>query len=75
MLRLVLSSFKYKQISCLSHSIYELTGNINYADQTGLGFADPGRSEIAGNRIANHMKRYRLHVDIAEQLIWMKRDS
>jgi hypothetical protein len=50
----------------LSHSIYELTGNINYADQTGLGFADSVRSEIAGKRIANHMKRHRLHVDIAE---------
>ncbi len=47
-------------------------GYLNYCAQTGLGIADIGRMEIVGERISDHIKHYKLHENIEEQLGWMK---
>jgi uncharacterized protein (DUF362 family) len=47
-------------------------GYLNYCAQTRLGIADIGRMEIVGERISDHIKHYKLHENIEEQLIWMK---
>lgn len=47
-------------------------GYLNYCAQTGLGETDLGKIEIVGESISNHVKHYKLHENIEEQLIWMK---
>lgn len=47
-------------------------GYLNYCAQTGLGTADLGKIEIVGESISSHIKQYKLHDNIEEQLIWMK---
>jgi len=47
-------------------------GYLNYCAQTGLGVADLNRIEIVGESIKNHIKPYKLHENIEQQLIWMK---
>jgi uncharacterized protein (DUF362 family) len=47
-------------------------GYLNYCAQTGSGIADLNKTEIIGERIANHIKTYRLSDNIEKQLIWMK---
>ena len=47
-------------------------GYLNYCAQTGLGVADLNRIEIVGESIKDHIKPYKLHENIEQQLIWMK---
>jgi uncharacterized protein (DUF362 family) len=47
-------------------------GYLNYCAQTGLGTADLGKIEIVGESISSHIKHYKLHENIEEQLTWMK---
>jgi len=47
-------------------------GYLNYCAQAGLGTADLSTIEIVGESISNHIKHYKLHDNIEEQLIWMK---
>ena len=47
-------------------------GYLNYCAQTGLGVADLNRIEIVGEKISDHIKQYKLHDNIEQQLIWMK---
>ncbi len=49
-------------------------GYLNYCAQTGLGVTDLGKIEIVGENIKDHIKHYKLHENIEEQLIWMKRN-
>jgi hypothetical protein len=46
-------------------------GYLNYCAQTGLGTADLSRIEIVGESISNHIKHYKLHENIEQQLVWM----
>ena len=47
-------------------------GYLNYCAQTGLGTADLSKIEIVGEKISDHIKQYKLHENIEQQLIWMK---
>jgi uncharacterized protein (DUF362 family) len=47
-------------------------GYLNYCAQTGLGTADLSKIEIVGESISNHVKHYKLHENIEQQLMWMK---
>jgi uncharacterized protein (DUF362 family) len=47
-------------------------GYLNYCAQTGLGIADLSKMEIVGESIKDHIRHYKLHENISEQLIWMK---
>lgn len=47
-------------------------GYLNYCAQTGLGTADLNKIEIVGESISDHVKQYKLHENIEQQLIWMK---
>ena len=47
-------------------------GYLNYCTQTGLGTADLSKIEIVGESISNHIKHYKLHDNIEQQLVWMK---
>jgi uncharacterized protein (DUF362 family) len=47
-------------------------GYLNFCAQTGLGIADLNKIEIVGESISSHVKHYKLHDNIEEQLIWMK---
>jgi uncharacterized protein (DUF362 family) len=47
-------------------------GYLNYCAQTGLGTADLSKIKIVGESISNHIKPYKLHDNIEQQLIWMK---
>jgi len=47
-------------------------GYLNYCAQAKLGEADLGKIEVIGERIADHIKPYRLSNSIDKQLIWMK---
>jgi uncharacterized protein (DUF362 family) len=50
-------------------------GYLNYCAQTSLGIADLSKIEIVGESISNHIKHYKLHENIEEQLIWLKPDG
>ena len=51
---------------------FSKVGYLNYCAQTGLGIADLSKIEIIGESISNHIKHYKLHENIEEQLVWMK---
>jgi uncharacterized protein (DUF362 family) len=51
---------------------FAMIGYLNYCAQTGLGIADLSKIEIVGESISEHIKHYKLHDNIEEQLIWMK---
>jgi uncharacterized protein (DUF362 family) len=46
-------------------------GYLNYCARAGLGEADLARIEVLGDRIAGHIKPYKLHDEIEKQLVWM----
>lgn len=50
----------------------EKVGWLTYCADKGLGMTDLNKIEIIGERINNHIKRYKLHENIEEQLMWMK---
>ena len=45
-------------------------GYLNYAAQLGLGQADLTKIEVLGEKIENHVKKYRLSPSIQQQLQW-----
>jgi len=45
-------------------------GYLNYCAQAGMGQADLSRIEIIGERIQDHVKKYKLHDNVQSQLIW-----
>jgi uncharacterized protein (DUF362 family) len=47
-------------------------GYLNYCAQAKLGQADLSRIEVVGEPIAKHIKSYKLHDNVEQQLIWMK---
>jgi uncharacterized protein (DUF362 family) len=47
-------------------------GYLNYCAQTGLGEADLRNIHIVGESISSHIRHYKLHENIEQQLIWMK---
>lgn len=51
---------------------FSIVGYLNYCAQTGLGEADLNKIEIVGERIADHKRKYKLHENIEQQLVWMK---
>ena len=51
---------------------FSIVGYLNYCAQTGLGEADLNKIEIVGEKISDHKKKYKLHENIEQQLIWMK---
>jgi uncharacterized protein (DUF362 family) len=51
---------------------YAKVGYLNYCAQAGLGQGDLARIEVVGERIADHIKPYKLADNIEKQLVWMK---
>ena len=51
---------------------FGIVGYLNYCAQTGLGEPDLNKIEIVGEKISDHIRKYRLHENIEQQLIWMK---
>jgi uncharacterized protein (DUF362 family) len=47
-------------------------GYLNYCAQAGLGEADLRRITILGEPIARHVRSYKLHDNLDQQLIWMR---
>lgn len=47
-------------------------GYLNYCAQTGSVSADINKIEIVGEKISDHIRHYKLHENIEQQLIWMK---
>jgi len=47
-------------------------GYLNYCAGASLGEADLNKIEIVGEPIAKHVKAYKLHDRVEQQLIWMK---
>ncbi len=47
-------------------------GYLNYCAQTGAGTADLSKIEVIGERINDHIRHYKLHDNIEQQLMWMK---
>ncbi|HLF32789.1 MAG TPA: DUF362 domain-containing protein [Cyclobacteriaceae bacterium] len=47
-------------------------GWLTYCSDKDLGETDLNKIEIIGERISDHVKHYKLHENIEEQLIWMK---
>jgi uncharacterized protein (DUF362 family) len=46
-------------------------GYLNYCAGTGLGIEDLNKIEVIGERIADHIKSYRLSDNIDSQMVWM----
>lgn len=51
---------------------YAQVGYLNYCAQAGLGQGDLSCIEVLGERLSDHIKPYKLHDNIQQQLIWMK---
>ena len=51
---------------------FGIVGYLNFCAQTGLGEADLNKIDIVGERISDHIIKYKLHENIEQQLIWMK---
>lgn len=51
---------------------FSIIGYLNFCAQTGMGVADLDKIEIIGERISDHIRHYKLHENIQDQLVWMK---
>ncbi|UCF35976.1 MAG: DUF362 domain-containing protein [Acidobacteriota bacterium] len=51
---------------------FSTIGYLNYCAEAGMGQADLSRIEIVGEKIENHVRKYRLNQNIEKQLVWMK---
>ena len=51
---------------------FEKVGYLNFCAQAKLGQADLAKLEIIGPALQEHIKPYRLHDNVEQQLIWMK---
>lgn len=47
-------------------------GYLNFCAEAKLGIADLDRIEVLGEKIADHVRAYKLSANIDQQLIWMK---
>lgn len=47
-------------------------GYLNYCAAANMGQADLSKIEVVGEAIAKHVKPYKLHRNVEQQLIWMK---
>jgi hypothetical protein len=51
---------------------FGMVGYLNYCSLTGLGMVDLNRIEVIGEQINNHIKHYKFHENIEDQLIWKR---
>ncbi|MBK9389306.1 MAG: DUF362 domain-containing protein [Bacteroidetes bacterium] len=51
---------------------FGIVGWLNFCAQSGIGEADLSKIEIVGEKISDHIKKYKLHDNIEQQLMWMK---
>jgi uncharacterized protein (DUF362 family) len=51
---------------------YATVGYLNFCAQAGLGQGDLAKIEVAGPKLSDHIKPYKLHDNIQQQLVWMK---
>lgn len=51
---------------------FDDVGYLNYCAQAGMGEADVSKIEQLGERIEDHVKKYKLHDRAEQQLIWKK---
>lgn len=51
---------------------YAKVGYLNFCAQAGLGQGDLARIEVLGERVADHIKPYKLNDNIDKQLVWMQ---
>ncbi len=54
---------------------FSKVGYLNYCADAGLGTGELSRIEIVGEALSDHVKSYRLHDNINDQLIWMTPSS
>jgi len=54
---------------------FNKVGWLNYCIDAGLGEGDLSKIEIVGEKLTNHIKTYKLHDNINDQLIWMNPSS
>jgi len=47
-------------------------GYLNYCTQAKLGQGELSKIEVVGERVTDHVKRYRLHDNVNEQMIWQR---
>lgn len=47
-------------------------GYLNYCSQAAMGQADLEKIEVVGETVADHIKTYRLHDRVEQQMLWMK---
>lgn len=51
---------------------FSTVGYLNYCSQTGMGTTDLDKIEIIGEKISDHIIKYKLHDNIERELLWMK---
>jgi uncharacterized protein (DUF362 family) len=51
---------------------FATVGYLNFCAQTGMGSADLDKINVIGEKITDHIKKYKLHEHIERELIWMK---
>lgn len=51
---------------------YATVGYLNYCDQAGLGQGNLKKIQVVGEKLAEHIKPYKLSDNIERQLIWMQ---
>ncbi|MDP4223016.1 MAG: DUF362 domain-containing protein [Bacteroidota bacterium] len=51
---------------------FTMIAYLNYCAQTGQGNADLSKIEVIGEKIADHIKHYRLHDNVEKQLVMQK---
>ncbi len=54
---------------------FSYVGYLMFAARNGLGVGDLGAIEVRGERIQDHVKKYRLHENIRSQLKWREREA
>lgn len=52
---------------------FKQVGYLTFAAKAGMGQADLNQIEIVGDKVQTHLKHYKPHDNIAQQLEWMKR--
>ncbi len=50
---------------------YQKIGYIRYCAEAGLGQGDLTKIEVLGERVADHIKKYKPHENIEQQYQWM----
>ncbi len=50
---------------------YSKIGYLNYCTDAGMGQADLSKIEVIGEKISDHIKKYKLHDRVERQMAWM----